>query len=71
MILYYQVLKMGLKGEISGLWKGKLNPIFASIGSITILLGSLNNKLFFIYAFICLLVIALSILFMKKNKINV
>lgn len=71
MILYYQVLKMGLKGEISGLWKGKLNPIFASIGSITILLGSLNNKLFFIYAFICFLVIALSILFMKKNKINV
>ena len=70
MILYYEVFKMGLKGEIKGLWKGKLNPIFESIGSLTILLGSLNNKLFFVYALICFLVICLSILFMSKNKID-
>ena len=70
MILYYEVFKMGLKREIKGLWKGKLNPIFASIGSLTILLGSLNNKLFFVYALICFLVISLSILFMSKNKID-
>ena len=66
-ILHYLTQKLDLlpNSDIS-----EISITFKSIGSLTILLGSLNNKLFFVYALICFLVISLSILFMSKNKID-
>ncbi|MGL4361852.1 MAG: APC family permease [Cellulosilyticaceae bacterium] len=57
-VLYIKVFQLGRKGEIPGLWRGKINPIFASIGSLTILLGSMWNPLFWVYAALCAMLLA-------------
>lgn len=69
-LLYYQVLKLGIKKEIKGFWRGFFNPIMATIGAIMILFGSLNNKLFFVYLIICASVVISAILFWKKKNIE-
>ncbi|MGL5087380.1 MAG: APC family permease, partial [Clostridium sp.] len=45
-LLYFKVFKMGVNGEIKGIWRGKINPILASIGSLIILVGSIGNPVF-------------------------
>lgn len=67
-LLYAKVFKMGVKGEIKGLFRGKINPILATIGSLIILIGSLSNPLFFVYAAICAVVLIAGVLFCKKNQ---
>ena len=68
-LLYFKVFKMGVSGEIKGLWKGKVNPILATLGSLIIFFGSLSNPLFFIYLLICGLLLLSAILFWKlRNK---
>ena len=68
--LYYQVIKLGLKKEIKGFWRGFFNPIMAIIGALMILLGSLNNKLFLLYLLICASLVVCAILFLKKRNIE-
>lgn len=68
MILYFKVLELGRKGEITGLWTAKINPILAIIGSLIILFGGMSNKLFFIYAGFCLLVMISAVLFWKGKE---
>ena len=70
-LLYFKVFKIGLSGEIKGIWKGKVNPILATIGSLIILFGSIGNTLFFIYTFICGIILISAILFWKYNKDDV
>ncbi|GAA0762695.1 MULTISPECIES: APC family permease [Clostridium] len=67
-MLYFKVFKMGLNNEIKGLWRGKINPIFASLGSLIILFGSIKNPLFFVYIIICGIILVSSVLFWKYNK---
>ncbi len=66
MLLYIKVFKLGRDGEILGLWKGKINPILASIGSLIILFGSITNPMFFIYAGICFMVLIAAVIYWKK-----
>ena len=68
MILYVKVLQLGRKGEITGLWTSKINPILAIIGSLIILFGGISNKLFWIYAGFCLLVLISAVLFWKGKE---
>lgn len=67
-LLYFKVFKMGLSGEVKGLWKGKINPILATIGSLIILFGGLENSLFLVYALICGAILVSAILFWKFNE---
>ncbi|NKF08075.1 APC family permease [Clostridium gasigenes] len=67
-ILYFKVFKMGISGEIKGLWRGKLNPILATVGSLIILAGSIQNSLFWVYASISLSVLIAAILFWKYQE---
>ncbi|MCF0148889.1 MAG: APC family permease [Clostridium sp.] len=68
-LLYFKVLRMGISGEIKGLFRGKINPILATLGSLIIFFGSLSNPLFVIYLLICGLLLLSAILFWKlKNK---
>ncbi|MCR1949589.1 APC family permease [Clostridium sp. DSM 100503] len=67
-LLYFKVFKMGLSGEVKGLWKGKINPILATIGSLIILFGGLGNSLFLVYALICGAILVSAILFWKFNE---
>ena len=68
MILYFKVLQLGNKGEIKGVWSSKINPTLAIIGSLIILFGSMGNKLFWIYAAFCLLVIVAAVYFWKGKE---
>lgn len=67
-ILYLKVFDLGRKGEISGFWRSKVNPILAICGSLMILAGSLSNPYFFLYAGFSGLLIIASILFWHKQK---
>lgn len=67
-ILYLKVFELGQKGEIPGFWRGKINPILAICGSLMILVGSISNPYFFIYAGFSGLLIISSILFWHKQK---
>lgn len=67
-ILYVKVFQMGKKGEISGLWRGKINPILATLGALMILSGSIGNSLFWVYAFLCTLLLGSAMLFWHKKS---
>lgn len=67
-LLYVKVFRLGRQGEVKGIWRGTINPILATFGSIIILVGSLGNELFWIYAFLCGLVILSSIIFWKRKS---
>lgn len=62
-VLYLKVLQMGRSGEISGFWRGKMNPILATCGSLMILFGSIGNSHFWIYAAFCAILLASAMLF--------
>lgn len=63
--LYIKVLNMGRSGEIKGVWKGTINPILATIGSLIILFGSMGNPLFWVYTTFCLILLVAGIMFWK------
>ena len=67
-LLYFKVFKMGINNEIKGVWRGKLNPILATLGSVIILIGSISNPLFIHYLLICLVIIIAAIVFYKFKK---
>lgn len=67
-LLYVQVLRMGLRGEIKGFWKGKFNPVLAIIGSLIILYVGLLNPLFLLYLFLCTLLLISAYLFWFKTS---
>ena len=67
-LLYYKVFRMGISGEVKGLWRGKINPIFATIGSLIILFGSFNNPMFKYYLIINCLLLLMAYLFCKYRK---
>ena len=68
-LLYIQVLRLGFKGEVKGFWKGKFNPILATIGSLIILYVGFLNPLFLFYVFFCtILLVAAYLFWWKTNK---
>lgn len=67
--LYYQVLRLGKKGEITGIWKSKINPILAIIGSLIILYVGMQSSLFIVYLALCAIVL-ISAYFYYQRKIR-
>ncbi|MPQ43618.1 APC family permease [Clostridium tarantellae] len=67
-VLYIKVFRMGCNGEITGVWRGKINPILATCGSLLILIGSISNPLFGLYAVICSIVLVSAIIFWKRKE---
>ncbi|MGG7144570.1 APC family permease [Clostridium nigeriense] len=67
-LLYFKVFKMGLSGEIKGVWKGKINPILASVGSLIIFFGSFTNPLFLVFIAICGALLLGAIIFWKFKE---
>ena len=66
-LLYWKVLKMGLNKEVKGLWRGKINPILAIVGSLIIVIGGFSNPLFLLYAAICLAVLIIAYGYTAKH----
>lgn len=52
-ILYYQVFRLWREGKVKGIWYGVVFPIFATIGSLFVLIGGLANPQFIIFVIIC------------------
>ncbi len=52
-ILYYQVFRLWRQGKVKGIWYGVVFPIFATIGSLFVLIGGLTNPQFIIFVVIC------------------
>lgn len=66
-ILYFKVFMMARKGEIKGVWKGIINPILATLGSIIVLASSMNKVIAWIYALVCLAVLVIGYAYAKSK----
>lgn len=66
-LLYVHVLRLGIKGEIKSFWKGKVNPIFAILGSLIILYVGMQNPLFIFYISFCSIILVIAYRFWKKS----
>lgn len=67
-LLYVQVLRLGIKREIKSIWKGVVNPILAIIGSLIILYVGLQNPFFIFYALICGVLFVTAYMFWNKRQ---
>lgn len=70
LVLYWKVFQLYRKGEIHSVFRGVVAPVIAAIGSLFILSGGLQNRLFLFYALFCLLVVFASFLFYKHRNAN-
>ncbi|MGL5086080.1 MAG: amino acid permease, partial [Clostridium sp.] len=70
-LLYFKVFKMGVNGEIKGIWRGKIIPILASIGSLIILVGSIGNPVFWANSVLSLIILVCAIVFWKYQDKNI
>jgi APA family basic amino acid/polyamine antiporter len=66
MALYFQVFRMWKDGRIKGKWKGLVFPFLATLGSLFMLSGGLQNQYFVIYVVICLVPLVLGYLYGRK-----
>ena len=67
-LLYIRVFKMYLDKEIKSKFKGLVCPILATIGSLIILSGGIQNKLFIFYIIFCILLFLYSLYYYQKNN---
>lgn len=66
-VLYFQVFKLWRKGEIKGIRRGLIYPLFATLGSLFVLIGGLSNPQFIIFVIICLIPIIGGYLYGKNS----
>lgn len=67
-LLYLKVLNLGMKKEIESRFIGIVSPIFAIIGALIIVAGSMENNLFWIFTLICLSILLSGFMFWKKKE---
>ncbi|MBE6829035.1 MAG: APC family permease [Ruminococcaceae bacterium] len=70
-ILYYKVFALYRAGEIKSAFRGVAVPILATLGSLFILSGGLQSKLFFLYAAFCILVVLAALLYYRRHHLSV
>lgn len=68
-ILYICVIRLYLKGEIQGIGKGLIIPLIAALGSLTIIVGGLQNPMTFLYLGICGIVVLIALRYLHKKSI--
>lgn len=66
-VLYFKVFTLYRKGEIKNAARGVVFPILATLGSLFILSGGLQSKLFFAYAAFCILVTAIAFIYYRYH----
>ncbi len=67
-LLYVKVIKMYRSKEIKSKFKGMVCPVLAIVGSIIILSGGIQNKLFILYLVLSVLLFLYSLHYYEKNK---
>lgn len=68
--LYCHVLRLGFRGEVTGLWRSKLNPLLAITGSLIILYVGMQSSLFIYYILICSIVLAMGYTYYYRKTIK-
>lgn len=69
LVFYYAVFSMWRQGVIVGIFSGLITPILASIGSLFILFGGMQNPLFLPVCIpICLVVLGAAYFYSKSSK---
>lgn len=66
LVLYYKVFTFFRKGEIRGVFRGAVVPVLAALGSLFILSGGLQSRLFIFYAAFCIAVVLISFRYYRK-----
>jgi APA family basic amino acid/polyamine antiporter len=69
--LYAQVFRLWRKGTIQGVRKGLIYPIFATLGSLFVLVGGLANPQFLLFVIICLIAIVGGYIYGKNAYENI
>ena len=70
-ILYFAVFRLFREGKIKSKFRGVVVPVIATLGSLFILSGGLQNKLFPLYALFCIAVFAAALLFYRRRSADV
>lgn len=65
-ILYYQVFRLWRQGAFKSVWYGVVFPLFATVGSLFVLIGGLTNPQFIIFVGICMVAIIGGLLYGKN-----
>ena len=65
-VLYIAVMRLAKKGEIKSKFMGYVVPVFAILGSLVILSGSITHPLFVYYILISVLVIGFGFYYGKN-----
>ena len=68
LVLYWKVFLLYRKGEIQSVFRGAVAPAVAALGSLFILSGGLQNRLFVFYAAFCMLVVLLAVVFFCRRE---
>lgn len=69
-ILYIAVIRMYFKGEIKNFIRAVIVPIIAIVGSLFIVIGGLQNPMTIAYLGICLIVIVIALMYLKKQQVK-
>lgn len=67
-VLYYQVYKLYRQKAITSVFKGIVCPVLATIGSLIILSGAMQNRLVVFYILFCILVYMISQWYFYKHR---
>ncbi len=65
-VLYFRVFMFWRQGKIKSIVKGVVFPALATLGSLFIFYGGLQNPFFFIFVFICLVALLLGYFYERK-----
>lgn len=66
-VLYFAICRLYKKGQIKSRWQGVGIPVLAFCGSLIILSGAVQNKLFPLYLALCAVVALLSQVYCRKR----
>ncbi|WP_349763449.1 APC family permease [Fusobacterium sp. SYSU M8D902] len=69
-ILYVYVIKLYRAGEIDSMVRGMIIPVVATVGSLIIILGGLQNLMTFLYLGICGVVIIIALSYLGRKEKN-
>lgn len=69
--LYLSVIKLCKQGRITNKFYGYVSPVLACVGSLIVLIGGFQNKLFPLYLVICAIVVIAALVFFHKNRENI
>lgn len=67
-LMYVAVIKLARRGEIKSKFMGYIVPILATVGSLFILYGGLQNPLFLYYVGFCVVVVLVAMVYYKRKS---